>query len=576
MYSKLAGMTGTAETEAEEFAKIYDLDVVSVPTNKVNIRSDSEDVVYKTEREKFNAICDEIETRHAKGQPILVGTVSVAKSEVVASLLKKRGIPHNVLNAKHHQREAEIVAQAGRKGAVTISTNMAGRGTDILLGGNPEMMAKHEVGPEPDAPMEGEAEEAFQARKVEWAARLARRIEELKVQTAKEHDEVVAVGGLHIVGTERHESRRIDNQLRGRAGRQGDPGSSIFFLSLEDDLMRIFASERIAKLMETLGMKEGEQIEHRMLTRSIEGAQKKVEAHNFDIRKNLLDYDDVMNQQRKSVYRLRRMVLGFGAGVPVVEYDDVPKSKKKIRTEKVYDWKDAGEHFLDLFDDLVREMVADCCPDSRKDWDLQALSLRVREQFGVDMTFSDPSISKVGEARAALEEQIYKVVEKAHRQKEELFGPDGEGVPLLRRYEQYLYLQAIDALWKDHLLQMDHLRQGIGLRGYGQRDPKQEYKKEGYEMFTRMTWNVRSSVVGNVLRLVPAKQETAQEIEQKRVALGRKQRVIESHPGADGEAEAPKQETVTRGQPKVGRNDPCPCGSGKKYKKCHGASEAAA
>ncbi len=459
---------------------------------------------------------------------------------------------------------------------MTISTNMAGRGTDILLGGNPEMMAKHEVGPEPDAPMEGELEEAFQARRVEWAARLATRVEELKIQTAREHDEVVAAGGLHIVGTERHESRRIDNQLRGRAGRQGDPGSSIFFLSLEDDLMRIFASERIAKLMETLGMKEGEQIEHRMLTRSIEGAQKKVEAHNFDIRKNLLDYDDVMNQQRKSVYRLRRMVLGFGAGVPVVEYDDVPKSKKKIRTEKVYDWNDAGEHFLDLFDDLVREMVADCCPDSRKEWDLEALSLRVREQFGLDMTFTEPSISKAGDARAALEEQIYKVVEKAHRQKEELFDKDAEGVPLLRRYEQYLYLQAIDALWKDHLLQMDHLRQGIGLRGYGQRDPKQEYKKEGYEMFTRMTWNVRSSVVGNVLRLVPAKQETAQEIEQKRVALGRKQRVIESHPGADGEAEAPKQETVTRGQPKVGRNDPCPCGSGKKYKKCHGASEAAA
>ncbi|MGA8891177.1 MAG: preprotein translocase subunit SecA [Anaeromyxobacteraceae bacterium] len=576
MYSKLAGMTGTAETEAEEFAKIYDLDVVSVPTNKKNVRVDSEDVVYKTEREKFNAICDEIGRRHEKGQPILVGTVSVAKSEVVASLLKKRGIPHNVLNAKHHQREAEIVAQAGRKGAVTISTNMAGRGTDILLGGNPEMMAKHEVGPEPDAPMEGEAEEAFQARRAEWAATLARRTEELKVQTAREHDEVVAAGGLHIVGTERHESRRIDNQLRGRAGRQGDPGSSIFFLSLEDDLMRIFASERIARLMETLGMKEGEEIEHKLLTRSIEGAQKKVEAHNFDIRKNLLDYDDVMNQQRKSVYRLRRMVLGFGAGVPVVEYDDVPKSKKKIRTEKIYGWNDAGEHFLDLFDDLVREMVADCCPDSRKDWDLDALSMRVREQFGVEMTFTDPSGSRAGDARQALEEQIYKVVEKTHGAKEAQFGADTDGVPLLRRYEQYLYLQAIDALWKDHLLQMDHLRQGIGLRGYGQRDPKQEYKKEGYDMFTRMTWNVRSSVVGNVLRLVPARQETAQEIEQKRVALGRKQKVIESHPGADGEAEAPKAETVTRGQPKVGRNDPCPCGSGKKYKKCHGASEAAA
>ena len=576
MYSKLSGMTGTAETEAEEFAKTYDIDVVAVPTNKKNVRTDSEDLVYKTEREKFNAICDEIGVRHGKGQPILVGTVSVAKSEVVSALLKKRGIPHNVLNAKHHGREAEIVAQAGRKGAVTISTNMAGRGTDILLGGNPEMMARHEVGPEPDAPMEGEAPEAFEARKVEWAARLARRLEELKAQTAKEHDEVVALGGLHIVGTERHESRRIDNQLRGRAGRQGDPGSSIFFLSLEDDLMRIFASERIAKLMETLGMKEGEQIEHKLLTRSIEGAQRKVEAHNFDIRKNLLEYDDVMNQQRKSVYRLRRMVLGFGAGIPVVEYDEEPKTRRKIRSEKVYAWPDARNHVLDLVDDLVREMVVDCCPDSRKEWDLDALSLRVREQFGVEMGFSDPAGSRAGAARASLEEQIYAVAEKVYGQKEELFGADADGVPMLRRYEQYLYLQSIDQLWKDHLLQMDHLRQGISLRGYGQRDPKQEYKKEGYEMFLRMTWNVRSSLIGNVLRLVPARQETAQEIEQKRLALGRKQRVIESHAEAGAEAEAPRQETVTRNQPKVGRNDPCPCGSGKKYKKCHGANEVSA
>jgi preprotein translocase subunit SecA len=577
MYSKLAGMTGTAETEAEEFAKIYDLDVVAAPTNKRNIRRDSEDVVYKTEREKFGAVCDEIARRHEAGQPILVGTVSVAKSEVVASLLKKRGIPHNVLNAKHHQREAEIVAQAGRKGAVTISTNMAGRGTDILLGGNPEMMAKHEVGPEPDAAMEGEDEAAFLARKADWAARLATRTEELKAQTAKEHDEVVAVGGLHIVGTERHESRRIDNQLRGRAGRQGDPGSSIFFLSLEDDLMRIFGSERISSMMETLGLKEGEQIEHRWLTRAIENAQKKVEAHNFDIRKNLLDYDDVMNQQRKSVYRLRRMVLGFGASVPVVEYDEDPKTRKKTRREKAYAWSDAREHLLDVADGLVQEMVAECCPDQRKLWDLDALSMRVREQFAGEMRFSDPGSSRVTEARSALEEQIYKVVEKAFRGKEELFGVDGEGVPLLRRYEQYLYLQAIDQLWKDHLLQMDHLRQGISLRGYGQRDPKQEYKKEGYEMFVRMSWAVRSTVVGNVMRLVPARQETAQEIEQKRLALGRRQRMQESHAAAGEEpGERPKQETVVRGEKKVGRNDPCPCGSGKKYKKCHGANEAVA
>jgi len=575
MYSKLAGMTGTAETEAEEFAKIYDLDVVVVPTNQRLVRKDAEDVVYKTEREKFTAVCDEIAKRHQAGQPILVGTVSVAKSEVVSSLLKKRGIPHNVLNAKNHGREAEIVAQAGRKGAVTISTNMAGRGTDILLGGNPEMMAKHEVGLEPDAPMDGEEEQAFLTRKDAWAKRLEERTAALRSQTAKEHEEVVAMGGLHIVGTERHESRRIDNQLRGRAGRQGDPGSSIFFLSLEDDLMRIFGSERISGMMEKLGMKEGEQIEHRWLSKAIENAQRKVEAHNFDIRKNLLEYDDVMNQQRKSVYRLRRMVLGFGAGVPVVEYDEDPKTRKKTRQEKVWTWADAREHLLDLFEDLIREMIIDCCPEQRKNWDLDALTLRVREQFNGDMKFSDPAASRAQEARSALEEQIYQVVEKAFRQKEELFGSDAEGVPLLRRYEQYLYLQAIDALWKDHLLQMDHLRQGIGLRGYGQRDPKQEYKKEGYEMFLRMTWNVRSSVVGNAMRLVPARQETAEEIEQKRLALGKRQRVIESHAAADaGEREKPKQETVVRTQPKVGRNDPCPCGSGKKYKKCHGATEA--
>jgi preprotein translocase subunit SecA len=581
MYSKLAGMTGTADTEAEEFAKIYNLDVVVIPTNKHNIRKDAEDLVYRTEREKFNALCDEIETRHKQGQPILVGTVSVAKSEVVASLLKKRGVPHNVLNAKHHQREAEIVAQAGRKGAVTISTNMAGRGTDILLGGNPEMMAKHELGPEPDAPMEGEEEEAFQQRRADWAVRLGELQKSLKVQTASEHEEVVALGGLHIVGTERHESRRIDNQLRGRSGRQGDPGSSIFYLSLEDDLMRIFASERISKMMEFLGMKEGEQIEHRLLTRSIENAQRKVEAHNFDIRKSLLEYDDVMNQQRRSIYRLRRMVLGFGAGMPVVEFDEDPKTRKKTRREKVWTWADAREHLLDTIEDLVVDMVSSTCPEgsSQGKWDLEALAALVKEQFGLEMRFSPPG-GRSSEARAAIEEQVYNVVEKAYLGKEKEMGSDADGVPTLRRYEQYVYLQAIDQLWKDHLLAMDHLRQGIGLRGYGQKDPKQEYKKEGYEMFMQMTWRVKSAVIGNILRLQLVRQETAEELEQKRLALQRRamRRVIESHAEAAGDGEASpkgKQETVVRAVPKVGRNDPCPCGSGKKYKKCHGLSEAA-
>jgi preprotein translocase subunit SecA len=579
MYSKLAGMTGTADTEAEEFAKTYNLDVVVVPTNQKNIRQDSEDIVYKTEREKFNAICDEIEQRHGKGQPILVGTVSVAKSEVVSALLKRRNVPHNVLNAKHHQREAEIVAQAGRSGAVTISTNMAGRGTDILLGGNPEMMAKHEVGPEPDLPMDGEDEAAFELRRADWAKRLTETTARLRIQTAAEHETVVAAGGLHIVGTERHESRRIDNQLRGRAGRQGDPGSSIFYLSLEDDLMRIFGSERISGMMETLGLKEGEQIEHRWLTRAIANAQKKVEAHNFDIRKNLLEYDDVMNQQRRSIYRLRRMVLGFGAGIPVVEYDEDAKTRKKTRREKVYGWEDAREHMLDLVEDLVVDMVSNACPEGSgpAKWDLDALSSLVKDQFGVDIQFTGLVSSRKRDARAAIEEQIYNVVEKGYRAKEAELGPDADGVSLLRRWEQYIYLQAIDALWKDHLLSMDHLRQGISLRGYGQKDPKQEYKKEGYDAFMQMTWRVKSAVIGNVLRLQVVKQESAEEIERKRLALARKQRVTETHGAeADGDARAMKQETVTRQTPRVGRNDPCPCGSGKKYKKCHGATEATA
>jgi preprotein translocase subunit SecA len=578
MYSKLAGMTGTADTEAEEFAKTYNRDVVVIPTNQKNVRKDSEDVVYRSEREKFGAICDEITKRNEKGQPVLVGTVSVAKSEVVASLLKKRGIPHNVLNAKHHGREAEIVAQAGRKGAVTISTNMAGRGTDIILGGNAEMMAKHEVGAEPDAPMNGETDEQFQARRADWGRRLQETVERLKLQTAAEHEVVVAAGGLHIVGTERHESRRIDNQLRGRAGRQGDPGSSIFYLSLEDDLMRIFGSERIQGLMTRLGMQEGEQIEHPWLTKSIEGAQKKVEGHNFDIRKNLLEYDDVMNQQRRSIYGLRRMVLGFGAGVPVVEYDEDPRTRVKTRREKVWTLDDQRSQVLDLIEDLVVDMVDASCPARMSDWDLDALSAQVKDQFGVEMKFAPPA-ERAQDAREALKEQVYNVVEKAFLRKEEELGKDADGVPVLRRYEQYLYLQAIDQLWKDHLLSMDHLRQGIGLRSYGQKDPKQEYKKEGYEMFVQMTWRVKSAVIGNILRLQLVRQESAAEIEQKRLALQRRamQRITETHAeaGADGEeGKRPKQETVVRAQPKVGRNDPCPCGSGKKYKKCHGQLEA--
>jgi preprotein translocase subunit SecA len=332
--------------------------------------------------------------------------------------------------------------------------------------------------------------------------------------------------------------------------------------------------------MKMMGMKEGEVIEHRWLTKAIEGAQKKVEAHNFDIRKNLLEYDDVMNQQRRSIYRLRRMVLGFGAGIPVVEYDEDAKTKVKTRVERTFTWEDQREHLLDLVEDLVVEMVSGSCPNRLADWNLDGLTAMVKEQFGVDMKFAQPP-GKAAEARAQIEEQVFAVIEKLFRSKEQELGVDAEGVPVLRRYEQWLYLQAIDQQWKDHLLSMDHLRQGIGLRGYGQKDPKQEYKKEGYEMFVQMTWRVKSAVIGNLLRLQLVRQETAEEIEQKRIAAQRRalQRISETHAEAGGDGEGakprPKQETVVRTQPKVGRNDPCPCGSGKKYKKCHGATEAA-
>jgi preprotein translocase subunit SecA len=331
--------------------------------------------------------------------------------------------------------------------------------------------------------------------------------------------------------------------------------------------------------MERMGMKPGEQIEHPWLTKSIEGAQKKVEGHNFDIRKNLLEYDDVMNQQRRSIYALRRMVLGFGAGIPVVEYDEDQKTRKKTRREKVWTYDDQREHMVDLIEDLVVDMVSGACPPNLGDWNLPGLSAMVKEQFGIDMTFSQPG-GRAPEARQAIEEQVFARVSKAYQAKEAELGTGEDGVPVLRRYEQWLYLQSIDQMWKDHLLSMDHLRQGIGLRGYGQKDPKQEYKKEGYEMFVAMTWRVKGAVVGNVLRLQLVKQESAEEIEQKRLAAQRRalQRATASHAeaGSEGEAQKPKQETVVRQAPKVGRNDPCPCGSGKKYKKCHGANEASA
>jgi preprotein translocase subunit SecA len=574
MYSKLSGMTGTADTEAKEFHDIYKLGVVVVPTNRPMVRTDYEDVVYKTEREKFKAVADELAKLHEKGQPVLVGTVSIAKSEVVASFLKKRGIPHQVLNAKQHEREAHIVAQAGRKGAVTISTNMAGRGTDILLGGNPEVLARAAVGPPPEPPPEAPASEDGHAAALsvyaeslkQYEEGYARALEGFQAQCKTEHDEVVALGGLFILGTERHESRRIDNQLRGRAGRQGDPGMSRFYLSLEDDLMRIFGSGRISGMMEALGMKEDEQIEHRWLSKAIEGAQRKVEAHNFDIRKNLLEYDDVMNQQRKTVYALRREVLAAGASEPLIEYvEKDPRTRLKERVVRQVTFQDQREQVMSMVEDVILDdlLPGVCTTRNPETWDLDRLKEMLRDQFGVEMSFARASDLE------SLAEQIFNVVERVYKQKEDAFGPDN-----FRHLEQYIYLNVIDTLWKDHLLAMDHLRQGIGLRGYGQKDPKVEYKKEGFNMFLQMTSRVRGAVVGNVLRVQPKVSDDAATMERKMVARSH-QRTLETHGSAE-EAAAAKPQTVQRQAPKVGRNDPCPCGSGKKYKKCHGLVGAAA
>jgi preprotein translocase subunit SecA len=569
MYSKLSGMTGTADTEAEEFAKIYNLDVRVVPTNRDMIRLDHEDAVYKTEREKFVALADDIADLHEKGQPVLVGTVSIAKSEAVASILKKRGVRHSVLNAKQHEREAHIVAQAGRKGAITISTNMAGRGTDILLGGNPEVMAQDEVGPRPIPPEPTADQPAdltlYQLAATEWDARYRQTLQKHIEQTQQERDEVRALGGLVIIGTERHESRRIDNQLRGRAGRQGDPGESRFYLSLEDDLMRIFGSERISALMERLGMEEGEQIEHKWLSKAIEGAQRRVEGHNFDIRKNLLEYDDVMNQQRRTIYKLRRRVLAAAAGIPLVEYEEDKKTKQKIRSERTVTWADFREMVLDAVEDVIVSTTdIYCATKNPGQWDLEGLGRAVKDQLNVEMSFGSAG------TREDVQEQIFQVVDKIYRQREEEFGED------FHRYCQYRFLATIDQLWKDHLLAMDHLRQGIGLRGYGQKDPKQEYKKEGYAGFMRMLAAINTNFVAQLMRVQPRNQAEETERLQRQMAQ-RARQAIEGRATAEGKMDAgtrARQTTVRATGPKVGRNDPCPCGSGKKYKKCHGATEA--
>jgi preprotein translocase subunit SecA len=530
MYDKLAGMTGTAATEAEEFAKIYELDVTVIPTNRPLGRVNYPDVVYKTEREKFDAVANEIAERHGKGQPVLVGTVSIEKSERLSKLLKKRGIAHQVLNAKYHEREAEIVAQAGREKTVTIATNMAGRGTDILLGGNPDFLAKSLLSKKGLDPATAPAE----AREAAWL--------EAKKATDPEHERVVGLGGLHIIGTERHESRRVDNQLRGRSGRQGDPGSSRFYLSLEDDLLRIFGSERIQRIMDRLGMEEGEPIEHKLVTRAIGTAQKRVETRNFEIRKHLLEYDDVMNKQREIVYGLRREVL---AG--------------ESQEETVLEW--IGE----LAGTLVGRYAG---PEVHpEEWDLVGLNEALHRQF--DFRLPSPKLEEIA-SHQTLVDEVTEAAEHHYRDREREMGPE-----MFHRLERWVVLglewdgggfRGVNQLWREHLLNMDHLKEGIGLRGYGQRDPLTEYKKEAFDMFQEMIGTLKETAVEQLFKVRMTREDTPTT----RVA----QRAIDWQETRGGEDGATARPAASRAEPraadgqKVGRNDPCPCGSGKKYKKC--------
>ena len=507
MYNKLAGMTGTAATEAEEFAKIYNLDVLVVPTNQTMIRNDYPDMIYKSEKGKFNAVIKDIEENNSKGRPVLVGTISIEKSELLSSILKKRGIRHSVLNAKYHEKEAEIIVQAGRSSAVTIATNMAGRGTDIILGGNPSAVALDLLKDKPEYTEED----------------MTNALVEAEQHCRDDKEKVLAVGGLYIIGTERHESRRIDNQLRGRSGRQGDPGASRFYLSLEDDLMRIFGSDRISGLMGKLGMDDDIPIENIMVSRAIENAQKKVEAQNFDIRKHLLEYDDVMNKQRREIYAYRKEVL---------ESRDI---KDKV--------------FL-MIDDIVEETISAYCPEDKggEEWDIKGLKDAIYGTFSVSITeapdnfqvFYDTILAKVKNAYEAKENEV--------------------GSEVMRYLERMMVLQVVDSQWKDHLLAMDHLKEGIGLRGYGQRDPLVEYKKEGFDMFSEMSGRISSEIITRLFKIQVQRSQEAEVTRARRTNLNYNR----------GDS-APTQ-PVTKGK-KTGRNDPCPCGSGKKYKKCCGIND---
>jgi preprotein translocase subunit SecA len=612
MYKKLSGMTGTAETEAAEFGKIYNLDVVMIPTNRTLIRREYPDVVYRTEKEKFeavvngilqedNSLANGIRHFHERGQPVLVGTISIEKSETIAEILKKAGVPHQVLNAKQHERESRIVAQAGRKGAVTVATNMAGRGTDILLGGNPEFLTREYFlknklampyaaapavigsdgasgdGAQPAAPMvlfqnEGKI---FQVPADQWKPIY----DQFSGQCKSEHDEVVNLGGLHILGTERHEARRIDNQLRGRAGRQGDPGSSRFFLSLEDDLMRIFGGERVKALMYRLGMTEGVPIESKLISRRIENAQKSVEAQNFDARKHLLEYDDVMNKQRETIYGIRRSAL---------------------------EGKDQRDYVLEIAEDVARELVNTFCPREQHpdQWNTAQFLAEMNSQFGIDAKAAGADPATLSHDQ--LSEAAVEAVTKRYDEKEKQFTSE-----LMRWLERRIILDVVDSQWKDHLLSLDHLKEGIGLRGYGQKDPLVEFKKEAFVLFEDMMARIDNETIRYLFHIQmqqaerhPDEMQTrpdAQQASLPRRSSGGAQaavasaaaRASESEPQrlpevarqlerkqqrqqkdlqyqtGPAQAEAPKP---VRAGAKVGRNDPCPCGSGKKYKKCHGTT----
>jgi preprotein translocase subunit SecA len=603
-YKKLAGMTGTADTEAEEFAKIYKLDVVVIPPNRPLRRVENPDLVYRTEKEKWDAIVGEILDEHKKGRPVLVGTVSIEKSEKLSAMLDRRGLKrgtttgggvdkHVVLNAKYHAQEAEFVAQAGRKGSVTIATNMAGRGTDILLGGNAEFMARQQCLAEEIAERLPKGEERFvEDEQYVYFYHLdafyrvpkdayARIFAHFKRLCDAEHDEVVDLAGLHIVATERHEARRIDNQLRGRAGRQGDPGASRFYLSLEDDLMRIFGSDRISGLMQRLGMEEGVPIEHGMVTRAIERAQKQVEAQNFSVRKHLLEYDDVMNKQRENIYALRRQVL---------------EGKIRLQDEDGEETElDTRQYLMELAEQILDATVENYAPRQAdfEQWDLDALKREVERIFAIDagpMDFDDRTADEI-------RDELWAKILESYEEKEKLVSRE-----VLHRVERDIMLQIVDQQWKDHLYSLDHLKEGIGLRGYGQRDPLVEYKKESFNLFQAMKDRVDEEIVRYLWWLRPVLSEEAAAAPVRRQPV-RRAPLFLNDPGAEaatasvfgaprsaaastaaparatatqqpprvgGDDAVPK--TVRHEGPKIGRNDPCPCGSGKKYKKCHGAA----